>query len=349
MDKKLYIAKYSIHQSQLLKDVLPLLNSKISPLLLVLDDEHKLVGTLTDGDVRRGILVGKTIQDTVATVMKRNPKFARRQTPPGMVQDLLEDIHPFPLPYVDDNGRIIDIQWMQQPGISHALPNVAVLMCGGLGTRMGSLTENCPKPMLPLYGKPILDWILSGLVKSGIEKFFLAVNYLSEMIEEYFTDGSQWGVQIEYIREEKRLGTAGALSLIPHRPEHPILVSNGDLLTRLDFCNILHFHNINESMGTMGIARYEFQNPYGVVRYDGANFLCIEEKPVSMCYVNAGIYVLDPQLLDLIPYNTFYDMPSLLSSAKDQGHRITVYPLSELWMDIGRESDLEKANSIGCQ
>jgi NDP-sugar pyrophosphorylase family protein len=213
-------------------------------------------------------------------------------------------------------------------------PNWVVLMAGGLGTRLRPLTEDCPKPMLPVGGKPILESILESFVEQGFRRFFFSVNYKAEMVQDHFGDGSRWGVRIDYLHEDRRLGTAGALSLLDDRPDAPLVVMNGDLLTRASFDKLLDFHYAQSATATMTVRDYDFQVPYGVVKIDGTQIVSIEEKPVQKFFVSAGIYVLSPSV---------FDMPSLFSRLINEGQKVAAYPLKEYWLDIGRIEEFERA------
>ena len=210
---------------------------------------------------------------------------------------------------------------------------------------LGPLTANQPKPLLKVGQKPILETIMENFIRHGFRKFYFSVNYLGEMIETHFGDGSRWGVRIEYLREQKRLGTAGALSLLPEKPDKPFFVMNGDILTNVDFAQLLHFHVHTGATATMCVRDYDFQVPYGVVRIEGERLARIEEKPVQRFFVNAGIYVLEPPALDLTPADTFFDMPQLFERIVECGQEAAVFPIREYWLDIGRGDDLQRARS----
>jgi NDP-sugar pyrophosphorylase family protein len=216
-------------------------------------------------------------------------------------------------------------------------------MAGGLGTRLRPLTENTPKPLLPVGGRPLLETIVENFANQGFQKIFLSVNYKAEMFEQHFGDGSRFGVQIEYIHESDRMGTAGALTMLPSRPENPLIVMNADLLTTLDFRQFLEFHRAHRAKATMGVREYAFQVPYGVVEADGERLVSISEKPVHQFFVSAGMYILEPEVLDRIPAGCFFDMPTLFQSMLDEKVDAAVFPVREYWLDIGRLDDLERA------
>ncbi|MGQ9826160.1 MAG: nucleotidyltransferase family protein, partial [Desulfotomaculales bacterium] len=222
--------------------------------------------------------------------------------------------------------------------------NVVVIMAGGLGSRLRPLTDECPKPLLKVGGKPLLETILENFLEYGLYNFYFSVNYRAEMIREYFGDGSRWGANIEYINEEKRLGTAGALSLLPEKPKNTVLVMNGDLLTKINFEHLLDFHADTKADATMCVKEYNFQIPYGVVKTDRHRLIEIEEKPVKTFFISAGIYAIEPAVIDLIPRNTYFDMPGLFEKLIKENREAAVFPIREYWLDIGHKEDFERAN-----
>lgn len=222
--------------------------------------------------------------------------------------------------------------------------NAVVIMAGGLGTRLAPLTKDCPKPLLKVGSKPILETILESLISCSFRSFFFSVNYRADMIESYFGNGSKWGVSIRYLREEEPLGTAGALSLLPPVPDKPMIVINGDLLTSLNFAHLLQYHEEHGSSATMCIREYAYSIPYGVVDTDQHRFRGIREKPVHRTFVNAGIYVLESRLIAAIPPSTFTNMTVLFEQLASRGERVSVFPVQEYWLDIGRMDDYERAN-----
>jgi len=236
---------------------------------------------------------------------------------------------------------VIQVDGSQQPS---SLPNVVVIMAGGKGTRLHPYTLDCPKPMLPIAGKPMLHILLDQCISYGFDHIYISVNYLKEQIIDYFGDGSRFGVKIEYLVEEIPLGTAGSLQLIPVVPNVPFLVMNGDVLTQLDFRHLLQYHNEHKSDATICAREDQFQLPFGVVKHSDSNFIAIEEKPITKYLVNAGVYVLGPEILKLIQTNTYLDMPTLLTKAKETGYKVNVCPLHEYWIDVGRPESLKQAH-----
>ena len=326
-----------------LGQAIALIDEAGSQMALVVDAAQRLTGVLTDGDVRRAILRGTALSDPVTKVMNVNPTVAPADTPREKILALMRQHVIHHLPLVDQDRHVVGLVTLDDLIGAVERPNWVVLMAGGLGSRLRPLTEDCPKPMLPVGGKPILESIIESFVEQGFRRFFLSVNYKAEMVQDYFGDGSRWGGRIDYLREDRRLGTAGALSLLDARPDAPLLVMNGDLLTRASFDKLLDFHNTQSAAATMAVREYDFQVPYGVVTLDGARVVSIEEKPVQKFFVSAGIYVLSPGALDLLPSGEFFDMPSLFSRLMDEGQNVAAYPLREYWLDIGRIEEFERA------
>lgn len=327
----------------LLRDAISRIDSSGMQLALVLHDDGRLAGMLSDGDVRRAILRSYDLNSPVAEVMNRNPVTAHITTATHELLALMRcgGLHHIPL--LDDEKKVVDLATLDVLAGITERPNWVVLMAGGLGTRLLPLTEKCPKPMLHVGGKPILESIIESFVERGFRKLFLSVNYLAETIQDYFGDGGRHGVEIRYLHEKKRLGTAGALSLLPDRPTDPMMVMNGDLLTRLRFDQMLKFHEDHAAVATMAVREYDFEVPYGVVNINGTNITSIAEKPVHRFFVNAGIYTLSPESLEHIPADMFFDMPTLFEKLQANGHTTSAYPLREYWLDVGRLEEFERA------
>ncbi len=326
-----------------LRDAIARIDGSGLQLALVLGRDGRLAGVLSDGDIRRAILRGCDLAAPTYDVMNCSPTTAPVTSASNELLALMRRkvLHHVPLL----NGEMQVVGLATLDGLTGVLerPNWVVLMAGGLGSRLMPLTENCPKPMLQVGGKPILESILESFSEQGFRKFFLSVNYLAHAVRDHFGDGSQWGVDISYLHEDKRLGTAGALSLLPERPSDPLVVMNGDLLTRVRFDNMLNFHSEHGAVATMAVREYDFQVPYGVVQLNGSNIAAIEEKPVHRFFVNAGIYTLSPEAFEHIPDGTFFDMPTLFDRMLAAGQPTSAYPLREYWLDIGRLEEFERA------
>ena len=315
---------------------------------LMVDGEGRLVGTLTDGDIRRCLLRGLDLASPASGVVQRRFQAARGAMLRAEARALLRRHSIDQLPVIDGEGRLVGLylldDLLDQPAAG--LPNPVVLMAGGRGTRLRPLTDHCPKPMLRVAGKPILESILEQCIASGLQEFHFAVNHLKEQIRDHFGDGSRWGVRIQYIEETSPLGTAGALQLLPDedRRGSPLLVMNGDVLTRLNLAQLLEFHASHGAAATLCVRSHDVVIPFGVVEAEGVELVGFREKPVLRHQVNAGIYVLEPSLLDHIPPGEAMDMPSLLLAARAAQQRVAVCPIHEYWCDIGRPETLQQAH-----
>lgn len=311
---------------------------------LVVDQEEHLLGTVTDGDIRRAILRGLDMEAPVELVMNRDPHVASPNESDEVLLNrmMVEIIRQIPL--LDGERRVVGLAYIDdllKPAESR--DNWVVLMAGGLGTRLRPLTENAPKPLLSVGDKPLLETILESFVDYNFRRFYISLNYKGEMIKNHFGDGGRWNVDIRYIEENRRLGTAGALQLIPERPTAPLVVMNGDLLTRMNFQHLLDYHRQQEAVATMCVRAYDFQVPFGVVKIEGTRIKGIDEKPLHSFFVNAGIYVLEPDLIDLIPAGQYFDMTTLFETVIEAGHTTAVFPIREYWLDVGQIDDLTRA------
>lgn len=311
---------------------------------VVTDGERHLKGVVTDGDIRRGILDDIDLDAPVRTVMNGDPVTAKPQEDRQTLIDTMRARRIHQIPLVDREGHIVGIEVLDDLLEPETRSNPVVLMAGGLGTRLRPLTEDCPKPLLEVGNQPILETILEGFIAHGFHRFYISVNYMSGMIEDYFGDGSDWDVDITYVHEDKRLGTAGPLSLLPERPEETMIVMNGDLLTKLNFAQLIDFHHKQNAAATMCVREHEMQVPYGVIETEDQYMVGLEEKPTERYFVNAGIYVLEPDTLDFVPENEFFDMPDLFEQLIEDGRSATVFPVREYWQDVGRKEDFHRVN-----
>lgn len=317
-------------------------------ILLVVDDNDKLLGSVTDGDIRRAILKGNDFREPVSTIMNMSPISVVTGTPRELVLSLMKERSIHCIPVVDKEGLVVGLETESRLLWQGIEDTWVVLMAGGLGMRLRPLTEEIPKPLLPINGKPIIEGILENFLEQGFRKFFVSVNYKAEMIKDYFGDGAKWGAEISYLHEDKRLGTAGALSLLPRSnlPEN-LLVMNADLLTTVDFRQFLDFHIKAKSQASMCVRDYSMQVPYGVVEVEGHRFKGVTEKPAHKYYINAGIYILRSVVLKSIPENEFFDITSLFENLHKEGKNMSVFPMRENWLDIGDLKEYERAND-GC-
>lgn len=327
-----------------LHNAIKVLDENALKIVLVVDEKGRLLGTITDGDIRRGILKGIALTETVPRVMNSNPSVAKADENPKKIlaEMKLKTLHHMPL--IDEQGQVVGLHTLDELINPQIRDNYVVLMAGGLGSRLHPLTENCPKPMLKVGNKPLLETILENFIEHGFHRFYISVNYMADVVKDYFGDGSRWNVDIFYLHEDHQLGTAGALSLLPEKPTQPIIVMNGDLLTKVNFSQLLDFHSEHNAQATMCVREYDFQVPYGVVKIDNHQLVGIEEKPIHRSFVNAGIYVLEPQSQALISPNTYFDMPALFERLIEQEKATAVFPIREYWLDIGHLADFDRAN-----
>lgn len=311
-------------------------------IVLVVDEDMKLLGTVTDGDIRRGFLKGLKFEDKVERVMNSSPTTVDEETSWTQSSAIMRKKQIHQLPVVDKQGRLVGLHLDNAPT---RIENEVVLMAGGFGKRLNELTENCPKPLLKIGAKPILETILDNFIEAGFYKFTISLGYLGSMISDYFGDGSKWGVQITYVTETKPLGTAGALSLLKNKPNLPFVIMNGDLLTRVDLKSLMQFHKEQKSIATMCVRGFEQNIPYGVVKTEDHVITSLEEKPVQNVLVNAGIYVLNPECLNFIPKDEFFNMTSLFEKLIENGKKPAAFPIHEYWIDIGRPDEFTQAGS----
>ena len=313
--------------------------------LVVCGDNGRVVGVVADGDVRRGLIADISVDAPITKLMNRDFKFGRQSATRAESIAFLKTLKCRQLPIVDQQGRLIDILFSDHLDVPNR-DNLVVIMAGGLGTRLRPMTETVPKPMLRVGNKPFLERILENLIAQGFRNCYFCVHYLADQIIDYFGDGSKWGVKIEYVREEQRLGTAGGLAMIGNFGPLPILVLNADLVTRLDFGALLAHHAANAHVATMAVRTMEFQVPFGVVETEGSRLVRIREKPLQSFLVNAGIYVVNSDCLRHIPRGEPFDMPMLLDSLVQAKESVGYFPLYEAWMDVGRVEDYEQALQV---
>jgi dTDP-glucose pyrophosphorylase len=321
------------------------LNDSALQIILVVSEQNTLLGTLTDGDIRRGLLRGCDLSCEIESLITREPLVIPQGMPRDTVIQLMQTNRIHQLPVVDDQRRVVGLRVWDELHSPLQRPNPMVIMAGGLGTRLRPHTQDCPKPLLPIGGKPMLEHIIERARAEGIHHFVMAINYLGHMIEEYFGEGRRWNVQIDYLREQAPLGTAGAIGLLEPRPTVPLLISNGDVLTDIRYGELLDFHCRHAAAATMAVRLHEWQHPFGVVRTNGVDIVGFDEKPVNRTHINAGIYVLDPACIDQLTVGEPCDMPTLFARLQERNARTIAYPMHEPWLDVGREDDLKRATS----
>lgn len=318
---------------------------------LVVDQERRLLGTITDGDVRRAILAGKDLELPVSVLLAN--KISTRYPKPVTAQlganreTLLELLHQNALrqlPVLDGEGRVVDLVMLDDLIPTQDLPLQAVIMAGGLGTRLRPLTEDLPKPMLPVGGKPLMELLIEQLRQLGIRRVNVTTHYKPEKISDHFGDGSSFGVELNYVNEDKPLGTGGALGLID-APKEPLLVINGDILTKVDFRAMLAYHQEHHAVMTVAVKQYDIKVPYGVIECEGSRVCALKEKPQLHFLVNAGVYLLEPKVYEFIPNGEHFNMTDLIQWLLDANHIVASFPIIEYWVDIGQLADYEQAQN----
>lgn len=334
----------SLSTTASLKDALKLLDATAKQITLVVDDQQRLLGTLTDGDIRRALLRDVALSAPVTQVMNVTPVIGLEDEHLLAWRQKLQGRSVRHLPIVNAAGVLIGLYYDRPVALS-CLPYPVVLMLGGLGTRLRPLTQTVPKPMLKVGNRPILEHIMETLVSQGFNEFYFCINYLGYMIRDHFGQGEKWGVTIHYVEESKRMGTAGALSLLPHAMQTPFLVMNGDLLTKLDFKALMDFHVAQKAVATMCVREHEHQVPYGVIELNDHRIARVVEKPVYRYWVNGGIYVLSPQALEFVPKDEFFDMPTLVDQLIERQLTVGAYQMQDYWLDIGQMPDFERAQT----
>jgi dTDP-glucose pyrophosphorylase len=314
---------------------------------LVVDGDNRLLGTVTDGDIRRGILKGLTLDSAISAVMNDSPVVGHPELSIAQSKATMQKRQVRQLPIVNSDGHVIGLNLLDDLNAAKTptlRKNPVVLMAGGTGTRLRPLTENVPKPLLQIGNKPLLERILESFIEHDFCNFIISVHYKPDMIKNHFGDGSKWNVSIEYLEESEKLGTAGSLSLLNAADDLPIIVMNGDVLTQVNFDNLVAFHAEQKAKAMMCVRAYDFQVPYGVVHTNNMRITAIKEKPTHKFFVNAGIYVLEPDVLSLIPKESYFDMPQLFELLIERGQDTAVFPIREYWMDIGKMDDYQRAN-----
>jgi dTDP-glucose pyrophosphorylase len=311
---------------------------------LIVSEKNQLLGTVTDGDIRRGLIRNISVNDEVVQIMNSKPITMPCDTRMQDVKKMLITKKISQIPLLNTDQTIAQVVLTKDLPTLQNKNNTVVLMAGGLGVRLGELTADCPKPMLKVGDKPILEVVIENLKEHGFQNFYIAVNYKAEVIENYFKDGADFGINIKYLREKERMGTAGSLSLLSLDNDLPLIVMNADVLTKVNFSQFIENHTKCNYLASMCVRNYDFQVPFGVVHVKDQLISKIEEKPTQSFFVNAGIYALNHQVLQMIPKDTFFDMPSLFSEIlKGNKDKAGVFPIHEYWMDVGRRDDFNQA------
>lgn len=334
-----------------IREVMECLDRFGKGIALVLDSDEKLIATVTDGDIRRAVLAGLDLNlqvtellESRGTAFRHAPVTAPVGTPDDVLLHTMNEKGLRQIPILDEESRVTNLVLLTDLVKEYELPLKAVVMAGGFGTRLRPLTEDIPKPMLPVGDRPLLELIVEQLRDAGIRQVNVATHYKGEVISEHFKDGQDFGVDIRYVKEDQPLGTAGALSLL-EESEEPVLVINGDILTRVDFRSMLNFHREHSADLTIAVRQYELRVPYGVVMTDGVAVTDISEKPVVKQFINAGIYLLSPTVRRLIPNGQPYDIPDLIQRLLKEDQRVVCFPIREYWLDIGKADHYDQAKS----
>jgi len=327
-----------------MKTAIEVLNKEALRIVMVVDHDCRLVGTVTDGDIRRGLIKYISLETPLNEFMFRKPTVANIDDDRDLLLARMKTKDLLQVPIVDSNKRVVGLETLQNLLESRKYNNPVFLMAGGFGKRLSPLTDDIPKPLLKVGEKPILEIILEQFVAAGFYNFYVSTHYKADMIREHFGDGSNWDVSIKYIHEKEPLGTAGALGLLPKDLlEQPIIMMNGDLLTKVDLKELLNFHLEHNGDATMCVRKYDFQVPYGVIKTKGHKVVDIIEKPTHSFFVNAGIYVLSLSTLSHIKCGTYLDMPQMLKTVIEKNGQVAMFPVHEYWLDIGQIEQFNKA------
>ena len=339
------LSEVTLKISDSLEEAINILNSSGLRIVLVADNNSKLLGTITDGDIRRALLKRLNMDSEVKDVMNENPITASTSDSHTWIISKMKSRDLLHIPIVNDRDILVGLETLQELLYQKKLDNPVFLMAGGFGTRLHPLTEITPKPLLNVGGRPILRIILERFIQAGFHNFYISTHFRAEKINQYFGDGSEWGITIKYINEDTPLGTAGAIGLLPDNlPKLPILMMNADILTMVNFESLLDFHEKQDGIATMCVREYEVQIPFGVVNIQKNKIKSITEKPLKKFFVNAGVYVLEPELVGKVEYNTSIDMPQLLEKQINDGRLVNVFPVHEYWIDIGHKNEYDRAN-----
>ena len=334
-----------ISPTDTIKHALKVIDQEALRVALVVEDE-KLLGVITDGDIRRGILAGFNLGEPAKSVMNKTPLTAASSLSSKELKQLMQEQDILSLPIINEESKLVGLKTLYDTLSVEKRENPVFIMAGGFGTRLRPLTDNCPKPMLKVGGKPMLETLINNFKSHGFYKFYISTHYLPEVIENHFGDGSSFGIEITYVYEEKPLGTGGALSLLPETlPKEPLIMINGDILTNVDFGKVLDFHIEQRCDATMCVRDYEIKVPFGVIEGEGHEITDIVEKPTYRYFVNAGIYVISNHIIESLPSNERLDMPTLFEQKQRSGHKTLKFPIHEYWLDVGRHDDFNKAQT----
>lgn len=345
MIEKSRLERAVVAERATVRDALSSLNDSACQIVIVQDEVGKVVGLMTDGDLRRALLAGATLESPIKEHVRRAFTSVEEHAGRADVLDLMQALRISEVPSLDEAGRLVGLHLMHDVVGRPRRENWAVVMAGGRGSRLAPLTDSVPKPMVRVAGRPILERIVLSLVGAGITRIFLSIHHLGEVIENHFGDGSRFGSQIHYLREGRPLGTAGALSLLPEPPRHPVLVMNGDLMTQADLGVLLDAHERTDRLATVAVRRYTHTVPFGCLELEGEDVVALEEKPSIHRLINAGIYVIDPALVRRTPSDVPITMPELLSEFVAT-RRVGAWEIEDDWIDVGERKQLDRARGL---
>jgi dTDP-glucose pyrophosphorylase/predicted transcriptional regulator len=327
-----------------ISEAIEILNNEKPRIVLVVDENNKLIGTITDGDIRRALIKGCSLDSYVKDIMNSNPRTASTEENDPIINERMRKHNLMQMPILDKDLTLVGLKTLRSIGELKQYDNPVIIMAGGYGKRLLPLTEETPKPLLKVGTKPILETIIEQFINYGFHNIYISTHYRAEMLREHFGNGDNFGVKISYLHEEKSLGTAGSLGLLPKNlPDIPILLMNGDLLTSVNYVDLLDFHKVQKGLATACVRKFDMQVPFGVVETENFKINKITEKPVLNFFVNAGIYVIEPALANLLDGKSYMDMPFFLQNRIQQGDKINMFPIHEYWLDIGRMEEYEQA------
>ena len=329
-----------------IRHAIEVLNDTGRQIILVVDNENKLKGVFTDGDLRRAVIDGKSLDDSITGLFNTSPAFSWLEDGRQVAVEKMQRLGIDQLPILDRDMRVVGLESINPGRIGVKTPYRVFILAGGLGTRLRPYTDNRPKALVPIGGKPILEHILEKFINQGFTSFIFAVNHMSEMIEGYFQDGRRWNVSISYVYEQRRMGTAGALSLLEVENAEPIIVTNCDVLTSANYQAILEDHIKSDNSLTIGAREFSYRVPYGVIHAQGGTFKSIEEKPEVKWKINAGVYVLSIDAVKTIPEDEYTDMTTVIENLKSTGAKIGVHTIDAFWIDIGQPHELERSRAL---
>lgn len=341
---KLPIEIYCLNINSTIKQALEVIDKNLTGAALITNDDNQIVGIITDGDIRRALLREHNIKDSIEGIYCKNFKYADCFESKKKIKEFMLNYKIRQIPVLDKEKRLVDLYFIDDMLSYDEKDNYVFIPAGGLGTRLRPLTDTIPKPMVKLQDKPILEHTIEQFREYGFRNFMISLNYRGDIIENYFGDGKRFGVNIEYVKESIKLGTAGSIALGREKLQKSFIVINGDILTGIDFDAFLNHHLKNEFDITVGVRNYEIKVPYGVMVTDDLLIKSVEEKPTYNFYINSGIYAINPEMIKYIPENEYYDMTDLINNLVERKHKSGVYQITEYWNDIGQIEDYRRAN-----